>query len=58
MILGGEAKIPHASLPKKNQKTHQNVKQKQYSNKFVKCFNSDPHQKNDLKKREREKGGA
>ena len=34
------AKIPHALQPK-----HQNIKQKQYCNKFNKDFKNDPHQK-------------
>ena len=39
-IPGGVAKIPHASRPKK-----QNIKQKQYCNKFNKDFLNGPHQK-------------
>ena len=35
------AKIPHASWPKK-----QNIKQKQYCNKFNKDFKNGPHPKN------------
>ena len=35
------AKIPHASQPK-----HQNIKQKQYCNKFNKDSKNGPHQKN------------
>ena len=35
-IPGGETKIPHASQPKK-----QNIKQKQYSNKFHKDFKNE-----------------
>ena len=35
------AKIPHALRPK-----NQNIKQKQYCNKFNKDFTNDPHQKN------------
>ena len=34
------AKIPHALRPK-----HQNIKQKQYCNKFNKDFKNGPHQK-------------
>ena len=40
LILGGEVKIPLASLSKNPQKK---VKQKQYCNKFIKGFNSYPH---------------
>ena len=39
-IPGPGAKIPHASGPK-----NQNIKQKQYCNKFDKDFKSGPHQK-------------
>ena len=39
-VSGRGAKIPHASRPK-----HQNIKQKQYCNKFNKDFKNDPHQK-------------
>ena len=39
-IPGRGAKFPHASWPKK-----QNVKQKQYCNKFNKDFKNGPHQK-------------
>ena len=39
-IPGGVAKIPHASRPK-----NQNIKQKQYCNKFSKDFSNGPHQK-------------
>ena len=39
-IPGGETKIPHASRPK-----NQNIKQKQYGNKFNKDFKNGPHQK-------------
>ena len=39
-IPGGEAKIPHASQPK-----NQNIKQKQYCNKFSKDFKNGPHPK-------------
>ena len=47
-ILGQGAKIPHASWPK-----NQNIKQKQYCNKFNKDFKNGPHQKNLKKKKER-----
>ena len=39
-IPGRGAKIPHASWPKS-----QNIKQKQYCNKFNKDFKNGPHQK-------------
>ena len=39
-IPGRGTKIPHASGPKK-----QNMKQKQYCNKFSKDFKNGPHQK-------------
>ena len=39
-IPGQGAKIPHASWPK-----NQNIKQKQYCNKFNKDFKNSPHQK-------------
>ena len=39
-IPGRETKIPHASWPK-----NQNIKQKQYCNKFSKDFKNGPHQK-------------
>ena len=39
-IPGQGARIPHASWPK-----HQNIKQKQYCNKFTKDFKNGPHQK-------------
>ena len=39
-IPGRGAEIPHASWPK-----NQNVKQKQYCNKFNKDFKNGPHQK-------------
>ena len=42
---GRGAKIPHASGPK-----NQNIKQKQYCNKFNKGFKNGPHQKKSLKK--------
>ena len=44
-IPGQEAKIPHASWPK-----NQNIKQKQYCNKFNKDFSNGPHQKQKSKK--------
>ena len=42
---GQGAKIPHALWPK-----NQNIKQKQYCNKFSKDFKNGPHQKKSLKK--------
>ena len=39
-IPGWGARIPHASRPK-----NQNIKQKQYCNKFNKDFKNGPHQK-------------
>ena len=45
-IPGRGAKIPHASWPK-----NQNIKQKQYCNKFSKDFKNSPHEKKTLKKR-------
>ena len=47
-IPGQGAKIPHASWPK-----NQNIKQKQYCNKFNKDFKNGPHQKNLQKKKDR-----
>ena len=44
-IPGQGAKIPHASWPK-----NQNIKQKQYCNKFNKDFKNGPHQKKIFKK--------
>ena len=44
-IPGQGARIPHASRPKK-----QNIKQKQYCNKFNKDFSNGPHQKQTNKK--------
>ena len=38
LIPGPGAKIPHASRPK-----NQNIKQKQYCNKFNKAFKNGPH---------------
>ena len=46
-IPGRGAKIPHASRTK-----NQNIKQKQYCNKFNKDFKNGPHQKNLKKKKE------
>ena len=40
LIPGRGAKIPHVSGPK-----NQNIKQKQYCNKFNKDFKNGPHQK-------------
>ena len=50
-IPGQGAKIPHASWPK-----HQNIKQKQYCNKFNKDFKNGPHPppKKILKKKKRQ----
>ena len=45
-IPGRGAKIPHASRPKK-----QNIKQKQYCNKFNKDFKKMVHIKKNLKKK-------
>ena len=45
-IPGQGAKIPHASGPK-----NQNIKQKQYCNKFNKDFKNGLHQKKSLKKK-------
>ena len=45
-IPGRGAKIPHASRPR-----NQNIKQKQYCNKFNKDFKNGPHQKKNLKKK-------
>ena len=44
-IPGQGAKIPHASWPR-----NQNIKQRQYCNKFNEDFKNGPHQKN-LKKK-------
>ena len=49
-IPGKGTKIPHASRPK-----DQNIKQKQYCNKFNKDFTKGPHQKN-LKKKKKVHG--
>ena len=43
-IPGRGAKFPHASGPK-----NQNIKQKQYCNKFNKDFKNGPHKKKSLK---------
>ena len=43
-IPGPGDRIPHASRPK-----NQNIKQKQYCNKFNKDFINGPHQKKNLK---------
>ena len=48
-LLCRGAKIPHDSRPK-----NQNIKQKQYCNKFSKCFKNDPCQKIFFKKRAKE----
>ena len=45
LIPGQRAKTPHASQTK-----NQNIKQKQYCNKFNKDFKDGPHQKKSLKK--------
>ena len=45
-IPGQGAKIPHAQRPK-----NQNIKQKQYCNKFNKDFKNGPHQKKLKKKK-------
>ena len=47
-IPGWETEIPHAGGPKK-----QNIKQKQYCNKFHKDLKNGPHQKIYIKKKER-----
>ena len=50
-IPGWEAKVPHAQVPKK-----QNIKQKQYCNRFNKNLKTGTHQKQkSLKKNMREK---
>ena len=46
LIPGQGAKIPHASGPK-----NQNIKQKQYCNKFNKDLKNGPHQKKNKIKR-------
>ena len=54
-----EAKIPHASWPKRKQtnKKNQNIKQKQCCSKINKDFKNGPHQKiNKLKTRSRSSG--
>ena len=48
-IPGQGARIPHASQPK-----NQNIKQKQYCNKFSKDFKTGPHQKKSLQKKKKE----
>ena len=53
-IPGQRVKIPHALWPKqtnKQTKTKNNVKQKQYCNKFNKDFTNDPHQKKKIFKK-------
>ena len=45
-IPGWGAKIPHASQPK-----NQNIKQKQYCNKFNRDLKNGPHQKKSFKKK-------
>ena len=45
LIPGREAKIPHASQPK-----NQNIKQKQYCNKFNSDLKNGPHKKIFFKK--------
>ena len=51
MTPGQGTKIPHASRPK-----HQNIKQKQYCNKFNKDFKTDLDQQNLKKKNELGRG--
>ena len=51
LIPGWGAKIPHALQPK-----NQNMKQKQYCNKFNKDFKNGPHQKIFKKKKEERDG--
>ena len=51
LIPGQGTKIPHASRPK-----HQNIKQKQYCNKFNKDFKTDLDQQNLKKKNELGRG--
>ena len=46
LIPGRGAEIPHALRPK-----NQNIKQKQYCNRFNKDFKNGPHQKKNLKKK-------
>jgi len=48
-IPGLRTKIPHASWP--NPPAHQNIKQKQYCNKFNKDFKNGPHQKEKKKRK-------
>ena len=52
LIPGLGAKIPHALWAE-----HQNIKQKQYCDKFNKDFNTGPHQKNLKKKKKEEEEG-
>ena len=52
-IPGRGAKIPHASRPK-----NQNIKQKQYCNKFKKDFKNGPHQKKKIFKKKDYKAGS
>ena len=47
LVPGREANIPYASWPK-----NQNIKQKQYYNKFNKDFKNCPHKKKIFKKNE------
>ena len=52
LIPALRTKIPHVSWPKqtnKQTKKPQNIKQKQYCNKFNKDFKNGPHQKKSLK---------
>ena len=49
LIPGQGTKTPRASWPK-----NQNIKQKQYCNKFNKDFKNGPHQKNLKKKKKKE----
>ena len=50
-VPGQGTKIPLALWPK-----NQNIKQKQYCDKFNKDFKTGPHQKNKKKKKEEEEG--
>ena len=45
LIPGQGAKNPRASWPKKTNQRKENLKQKQYCNKFNKDFKNGPHQK-------------
>ena len=49
LIPGQEAEIPHALWPK-----NQNIKQKQYCNKFNIDFKNDPQQQSIKKKKQKE----